>query len=114
LTAATPAVGEVPPVDPMSLRRRVTIRSGMSALSVDEARLVLRVWWRRSEIPWSEIEGFEARLEGRGASGGGRLVVRTRSGRVDLPATKRPPADLRYLQVLLDAYRQRATLMADR
>jgi hypothetical protein len=31
-----------------------------------------------------------------------------------LPATKRPPSDLRYLHALLDAYRQRAQLMAYR
>jgi hypothetical protein len=92
----------------MSLRRRVTIRSGASALVVDDERLLLRVWWRRSEIPWADVLGFEPRFEGVSASGsGGRLVALTRGGPVDLPATKRSMADLRYVHALLDAYRQR-------
>jgi serine/threonine protein kinase len=95
-------------LDPMSLRRRVTIRSGASALVVDDERLLLRVWWRRSEIPWADVLGFEPRFEGVSASGsGGRLVALTRGGPVDLPATKRSMADLRYVHALLDAYRQR-------
>jgi hypothetical protein len=102
-------------IDPMSLRRRVTIRAGASALSVDESKLVLRSWWKRTEIPWSEVDGFEPRFDGAGtANGSGRLVALTRSGPRDLPATKRDLADLRYLAALLDAYRQRATIAANR
>lgn len=96
-------------LDPMSLRRRITIRSGLSALVIDEQRLLLRSWLRRKEIAWADLVSFEARFEGAGAPGsGGHLVAVTRSGPVDLPATKRSMSDLRYLQALLDAYRQRA------
>jgi hypothetical protein len=102
-------------LDPMSLRRRATIRSGAAALSVDDTRLVLRSWWKRTEIPWSEIRGFEPRFEGTSASGSsGRLVAITDNGPQELPATKRSLADLRYLAALLDAYRQRALLIAHR
>ncbi|MDT4918371.1 MAG: hypothetical protein QOH89_3071, partial [Pseudonocardiales bacterium] len=38
----------------------------------------------------------------------------TRNGPLDLPATNRSMADLRYLHALLDAYRQRAQMMAGR
>ncbi len=96
-------------LDPMSLRRRSTIRSGMSALAVDETQLVLRTWWRRTEIRWTDVRGFEPRFDASGA--GGRLVAVTVSGPVELPATKRSVADLRYLHALLDAYRQRAALL---
>jgi hypothetical protein len=41
------------------------------------------------------------------------LVALTRNGPVDLPATKRSTADLRHLHALLDAYAQRAELMAN-
>jgi hypothetical protein len=102
-------------LDPMTLRRRVTIRSGASALVVDEARIVLRVWWRRREIPWSNVLGFEPRFDGVNAAGsGGRLVALTVDGAVDLPATKRPMSDLRYIHALLDAYRMRSQLLSNR
>jgi hypothetical protein len=101
-------------IDPMSLRRRATIRAGASALSVDESKLVLRSWLKRTEIPWTEVEGFEPRFDSGPANGTGRLVALTRSGPRDLPATKRDLADLRYLAALLDAYRQRATIAANR
>jgi homeobox protein ESX1 len=112
--AAAPAlVGELT-LDPMSLRRRVTIRAGASSLTVDESKLLMRAWWRRSEISWSDVQGFEPRFDGASASGGGRLVALTHSGPRELPATKRSLADLRYLHALLDAYRQRAQMMAGR
>jgi hypothetical protein len=98
-------------LDPMSLRRRVTIRSGASALTVDDTKIVLRSWWKRSELAWSEITGFEPRLEGE--NGGGRLVAVTPGGPRELPATRRSLADLRYLAALLDAYRQRALIMSN-
>jgi hypothetical protein len=100
-------------LDPMSLRRRVTIRSGPSSLSADEAKLVLRSWWRRTEIPWAEIDGFEPRFDAVNASGG-RLVALTSAGPRELPATKRPAADLRNLAALLEAYRQRALIFTYR
>jgi serine/threonine protein kinase len=102
-------------LDPLSLRRRVTIRSGANVLVVDDARILLRVWWRRTEIPWSDIVGFEPRFDGVNASGsGGRLVVLTVRGAVELPATKRAMSDLRYVHALLDAYRIRSQMFADR
>jgi hypothetical protein len=98
--------------DPLSLRRRTTIRSGAFALTVDESRLVLRNWWQRNELAWTEILGFEARPVAGDAPRDGRLVALTKAGPVELPATKRPLAELRYLHALLDAYRRRAQLMA--
>ena len=99
-------------LDPLLLRRRATIRSGACVLSVDESRLALRSWWQRSEIAWSEVLGFEARPAARESPRDGRLVALTRAGPVELPATRRPLSELRYLHALLDAYRQRAQLMA--
>jgi serine/threonine protein kinase len=112
--ATSPAfVGDLS-LDPASLRRRVTLRSGPSALIVDESKLVLRSWWRRrNEIAWSDVHGFEPRFDGANVTTG-RLVALTRTGPVELPATKRSSADLRYLHALLDAYRQRAAMTADR
>ncbi|HZC72327.1 MAG TPA: hypothetical protein VE442_16650, partial [Jatrophihabitans sp.] len=99
-------------LDPLSLRPRATIRSGAFALTVDESRLALRHWWQRSEIAWSDVLGFEPRVEAGGSAPHGHLVAVTRSGVVELVATKRPMSELRYLHALLDAYRQRAQLMA--
>ncbi len=114
-TAPAPALVADLTLDPLSLRRRATIRSGASAMTVDEVRLALRTWWRRSEIPWSEVQSFEPRFDGGNRPGpSGRLVALTQHGPVELPATKRPLSDLRYLHALLDAYGQRAQLMADR
>jgi hypothetical protein len=114
IAATTPTDVDQFAVDPTSLRRRVTIRAGASTLVVDDTRLLLRVWWRRSEIPWRDVHGFEVRFDrANGAASEGRLVALTRNGPVDLPATKRSTADLRHLHALLDAYAQRAELMAD-
>ncbi len=105
---APPSVGDLT-LDPASLRRKVTVRSGGASLTIDETKLVLRHWLRKSELAWSSIRGFEPRLEGIDAAGsGGSLVAITNSGPVQLPATRRSMADLRYLHALLDAYRQRA------
>jgi hypothetical protein len=102
-------------LDPLLLRRRVTIRSGASTLTVDEAHLAVRTWWRHSAIPWSEIHGFELRFDGAAAQPrNGRLVALTSGGPVELSATKRPVSELRHLHALLDAYRQRARLFANR
>ncbi|MGI8677295.1 MAG: protein kinase domain-containing protein [Jatrophihabitans sp.] len=97
-------------IDPMSLRRRVTIRSGARALVIDEQRLVLRSWWRKTELGWSEVLGFEVGFESSG--GGGHLVAMTRTGPVELPTTTRSSADLRYVQALLEAYRRRSNMPA--
>ncbi|MDQ2796438.1 MAG: hypothetical protein M3Y06_04650, partial [Actinomycetota bacterium] len=99
-------------IDPMSLRRRVRIRSGASALVIDEQHLVLRSWWRKTEIAWSDVLGFELRFETTNVSGsGGHLVAVTHNGSVELPSAKRPMADLRYVQALLEAYRRRSHMM---
>jgi hypothetical protein len=98
-------------LDPLSLRPRCTIRSGASAMTVHETGLSLRKWLRRSAIPWSDVRGFEARL---GVGRGGQLVMHTADGPVELPATRRPAAELEYLHALLDAYQRRAQLMANR
>jgi serine/threonine protein kinase len=101
-------------LDPMSLRRRVTIRSGSAALTVDDVRLVVRKWWRRTEIAWADVQGFEPRFDSDDEpGGGGRLVALTRTGPLELPATQRPVADLRDLHALLDAYRRRSQMSPD-
>jgi hypothetical protein len=109
--SAPESTGDLP-LDPMALRRRVTVRAGGSTLTVDDHGLLLRPWWRRRiQIPWSEVDGFELRRSGSRARAG-RLVVRTGRARVPLPATRRSAADLRQLHALLDAYRRRAELLS--
>ena len=110
------APGPVPDVgiDPTTLRRRVKLRSGTSGIVVDETRLVVRRWWRRREIDWRDVEGFEPRFAGGDPSGGGRLVARTVHGPVELPVTGDTAGDLRYLHALLDAYRLRSRSLDDR
>ena len=100
-------------LDPMSLRRRVTIRSGMRSLVVDEQQLAVRTLFKRSEIPWHEVRGFELRPDA-GDAASGQIVAITHSGPIELPATKRALTDLRYVHALLDAYRIRAQTLAGR
>jgi len=107
---ANPATTGDLTLDPMSLRRRVSIRSGMRALVVDDHQLVLRSWWKRTEMSWQQIHGFELRFDS--AGGSGHLVAITTNGPVELPTTKRSVSDLRYVHALLDAYRIRAQLLA--
>jgi hypothetical protein len=119
LRAPAPARPEVAPpgepdLDPMSLRRRVTLRCGAATLTIDDAGLALRAWWSRREFAWSEVDGFEQRLVDRGrTSRRGRLVAHTHGGPVELAATRSPRADLPALHALLDAYRRRAQLLSD-
>ena len=108
LPPPAPSVGDLT-LDPASLRRKVTIRSGSASLTVDETTLVVRQWLRKRPIAWPTVHGFEPRFDGDPAAGAlGWLVAVTDSGPIDLPATKRSAADLRYVHALLDAYRQRA------
>lgn len=109
----SPAVPDVG-IDPGTLRRRVKLRSGASGIVVDETRLVVRRWWRRRELDWRDVEGFEPRFAGGDPSGGGRLVARTVHGPVELPVTGESAEDLRYLHALLDAYRIRARTVTER
>ncbi len=96
-------------IDPASLRRRVTIRSAAASMTVDESKLVLRSWLRRSEIQWADVHAFEPRFDGEpGTAQVGSLVALTSRGPVELPATRRSVGELRYVHALLDAYRVRA------
>ncbi len=104
--AALPRIGDSR-LDPALLGRRMTLRSRGSSLRVDDTGIVLRVRLRRTEIAWTDISGFAPRFAGPGASDG-RLVALTAAGPLELPATRRPVGELRYLHALLDAYRQRA------
>jgi hypothetical protein len=80
---------------------------------VDNRRLQLRTWFKRTTLSWSEVQGFEARVDvGKGGNRQattGRIVALTAKGPVEMPGTRRPLAELRYVRSLLDAYRERAT-----
>jgi hypothetical protein len=103
-------------LDPMSLRRHATLRAGASAVTADEDGLRLRTWFKRSELAWRDIHGFEAHHDtgDRSAPGGGHLVALTAMGSVELPGTRRLLGELRYAHALLDAYRIRAQRIANR
>jgi hypothetical protein len=95
-------------VDPLALRRRVTLRSGLARLTVDETGLVSRRWWgRRRRLAWAAVAGFEEQLRG----WAGRIHAQTATGTVALAATRRAPAELAELHAVLDAYRRRARLL---
>lgn len=97
-------------VDPLALRRRVTLRSGLATLTVDDAGLASRRWWgRRRLIDWAQVDGFEEQLRGRS----GRIRAQTPAGSVPLAATRCAPARLAELHAVLDAYRRRARLLPD-
>jgi serine/threonine protein kinase len=103
-------------LDPMSLRPRTTLRAGASAVTIDEHHLQLRTWFRRSQIQWSDVQGFEAQPEtlDSGPASTGQIVALTSLGPVELAGTRRPIAELRYVHALLDAYRIRAQRVANR
>ncbi len=87
--------------------RRLTLRSGSALLRVDATGLRLRSWHRRATLPWPEVLGFEAiRDERAGGGATGRLVAVTRAGHVELPATRRPVAELASIHALLEASRR--------
>ena len=96
-------------LDPMSLRSKVTLRAGTSSLVVDDTGLAVRMRMRRSAIAWGDVFGFEPRFDEGGRDGS--LVAITRSGPVELAATRRRAGDVRYVHALLDAYRQRAAIL---
>lgn len=103
-----------PDLDPMSLRRRITLRRGAATLTVDDAGLSVRTLWVRREFAWPEVGGFEQRLLDHGRpTRRGRLVAHTRGGPVELAATRCARAELPALYALLDAYRRRAHLLDD-
>jgi serine/threonine protein kinase len=104
--AATPAPQPAPePASEPGGHRTLRIRRGSSALIVDDTRLALRRGLHRTELDWQQVRGFAPRFEGRT---GGRLVVLTDDGPLDLPATERASAELRVLHAELESFRQRA------
>jgi serine/threonine protein kinase len=113
---SSPAASDAPAsagdrrLDPLSLRRRATLRAAGSTVVADDTSLRVRRWWRHREIAWSDIKGFEMRFD-RAAARYGHLVVVTTDGPVHLFATKRPVGELPDLQALLDAYLRRAQLL---
>jgi hypothetical protein len=101
-------------LEPMSLRPTATLRAGASAVSITEAHLRLRTWFRRSTIDWADVEGFEAQLDASdtGPAATGQIIALTTLGPVELPGTRRSVAELRYVHALLAAYRIRAQRVA--
>jgi serine/threonine protein kinase len=99
-------------IDPMSLRPRLRLHAGLSALTVDERRVSMRVGVKRSKIPWTDVLGFEPRVERVDDDGvpSGSLIALTTTGPVELPATRGSLAEVRYAHAMLDAYRARAQL----
>jgi serine/threonine-protein kinase PknK len=108
-------VGELS-MEPMSLRPKTTLRAGASSVTVTEQSLQLRTWFKRSQILWTDVQGFEAQLHNRdaGTGGTGQIVALTALGPVEIPGTRRPVAELGYVHALLDAYRIRAKRVANR
>ncbi len=117
--AASPQFSPDLSLDPMSLRRKITIRAGASAVTVDERELRLRTWLRRTTIAWPDVQGFEAQVDpsgdryDHGASSPGQLVALTTGGPVELPGTRRAMSELRHVHAMLDAYRIRAQRLAN-
>jgi serine/threonine protein kinase len=111
-TAWTPQSVSDLAIDPMSLRRRLRLHAGLTALTVDERRLTLRTRIKRTRIPWTDVLGFEPNYEPAGSEGitSGSVVALTTVGPVPLPATHGSVAEVRYAQAMLDAYRVRAQL----
>jgi hypothetical protein len=99
-------------IDPMSLRARLRLHAGLTALTIDERRLTLRIRLKRTRIPWSDVLGFQPHYEAAGAEGvtRGSVIALTTTGHVELPATRGSIAEVRYAQAMLDAYRIRAQL----
>jgi hypothetical protein len=108
-------VGDIS-IDPHSLRPKLTVRAGLSSMTVDENQLVLRSMLRRERMPWSQVTGFEPHFPDgdTGPTAKGVLVALTPAGAVELPATRRLAGELRHVHALLDAYRVRAQMLANR
>jgi serine/threonine protein kinase len=95
------------------LPARATLRAGTSAVTVDDAGVHVRTGLRRKLIPWADIQGFESQLDATdGASfvpaTSGYVVALTGFGPVELHGTRRPLAELREVNALLEAYHRRA------
>jgi hypothetical protein len=111
-TAWTPQPVSDLVLDPMSLRPRLQLRAGMTALTIDERRLTLRTRVKRTRIAWEDVLGFQSSFEAAGPDGvtNGSVVAVTTVGPVALPATRGSVAEVRYAQAMLEAYRIRAHL----
>ena len=96
----------------MSLRRRLRLHAGLTALTIDDRCLTLRIRATRTRIPWTDVLGFEPRNEAGDdqAAPRGSLVVLTTLGPVELPATRGSLAEVRDAHAMLDAYRIRAQM----
>jgi hypothetical protein len=108
-------VGDIA-IDPQSLRPKLTVRAGLSSLTVDGRQLVLRSGVHRERLPWSMVSAFEPRFPDgdEGPTARGVLVAMTPAGAIELPATRRQGGQLRHVHALLDAYRVRAQQLASR
>jgi hypothetical protein len=108
-------VGDIA-IDPRSLRPKLTVRAGLSSLTVDGRQLVLRTGIHRERLPWSMVNAFEPRFPDGDESPAdqGVLVAMTPAGAIELPATRRHGDQLRHVHALLDAYRVRAQQLANR
>ena len=94
-------------LDPMSLSSKRDHPGGRRALMVDEQRpgaCASRL--RRSALAWPESSPSSRVSTRMRRAAPGRLVAVTHAGPVELPATRRPAGDLRYIHALLDAYRR--------
>jgi hypothetical protein len=113
--AAPQFVGDLA-IDPSSLRPKLTVRSGLSRLTVDEHHLIQGSPLHKERLAWSQISRFELHFPSGdpAAQVPGVLVAITATGAVELPATRRPGGELRNLHALLDAYRIRAQMRANR
>ncbi|TAM85497.1 MAG: hypothetical protein EPN43_11365 [Jatrophihabitans sp.] len=111
LGAGPQFVGDIV-IDPASLRPKLTVRSGLSSLTVDAGEVRLRRLLSCERMPWSEVLAFEQHFtDGEpGPRTRGMLLAITPAGAVELPATRRLGGELPHLHALLDAYRIRAML----
>jgi serine/threonine protein kinase len=113
-TASPQFVGDIA-IDPNYLRPRLTVRAGLSSLTVDEQHLTLRSMLRKERLPWSQVSSFQPHFPDgdNGPQARGVLVAITPAGAIELPATRRPSGELRHVHALLDAYRVRALMYAN-
>jgi len=114
IASAPQFVGDIS-IDPNYLRPRLTVRAGLSSLTVDEQHLTMRSMLHRERLPWSQVTSFEPHFPdgNTGPTAKGVLVALTPAGAIELPATRRQGGELRHVHALLDAYRVRAQQFAN-
>lgn len=91
-------------IDPYSLQSKLTVRSGLASVTIDDNGIRARRGLSRVHVPWIDIHGFEPRGQAESAV----LGAVTGNGWVELAGTKRPMAELQHVHALFDAYRARA------